>query len=410
MLFRYLVNWLQGQRSEARYPINADIRTHPSEPMTFSTIRHLANRWLPPVAAEFLRDLRQRTDRRADFRAFWSRFDKASVPAELSQMVVAFLESPDFSRVSRYWNYLNAANLEMIARSGPENYRKDVSLNYYTWTDFSEELAGGLFRSAAQASRSPYAQLFRQQPGLQGVPSVRHNVLIAALHAAVMERPVAQRFAEVRENVADSTPHLVIEGARVTQDRLNALLEFERISLLGELLPNSTVLEIGAGSGRTAACMMSLLPGIKYIIADIPPALFLSSGNLRALFPERRVALGFEAADREQLSALIASHDLVFIFPHQIGMLADKSIDRFLAVDCLHEMTRATIETYFAQIDRVAKTFYMKVWNSTRVPFDLHRLTRDDYPVRPQWQKVFDEPCVFPSNFSEMGYRLPSGK
>jgi putative sugar O-methyltransferase len=242
------------------------------------------------------------------------------------------------------------------------------------------------------------------------VPSVRHNMLIAALHAAVMARPVAQHFADVRENVADSTPHLVIEDKRVTQDRLNALLEFERIALLGELAPGSTVLEIGAGSGRTAACMMSLLRGVKYIIADIPPALFLSSGNLRALFPERRVALGFEAAGREHLSELLASHDLVFIFPHQIGMLADKSIDRFLAVDCLHEMTRETIENYFAQIDRVAKSFYMKVWNATRVPFDLHRLTRDDYPVRPHWQKVFDEPCIFPSNFSEMGYQLPPVK
>jgi hypothetical protein len=57
--------------------------------------------------------------------------------------------------------------------------------------------------------------------------------------------------------------------------------------------------------------------------------------------------------------------------------------------------------------DRLARSFYMKVWNTTQVPFDLHHLTRDDYPVRPHWEKVFDEACVFPSNFSEMGYRLP---
>jgi putative sugar O-methyltransferase len=374
--------------------------------MTSPGLRHLARRWLPPALTEFLRDLHQRTDSRVDFRTFWDRFAKSSVPAELSDMVTAFVESPDFPKISRYWHYLNATNLEMIAGSGPENYRKNVSLNYFTWTDFSEELAGGLFQSAERSPRSPYAHLFRQQPGLDVVPSVRHNMLIAALHAAVMARPVAQRFAEVREQVGDSTPHLVIDGVRVTQDRLNALLEFERISLLSDFAGRRMVLEIGAGNGRTAACMMSLVPGIKYIIADIPPALFLSSGNLRGLFPERRVAVAFKASSLEELSALIRDNDLIFMFPYQIRLLADKSIDLFLAIDCLHEMTRATIDDYFAEIDRLARSFYMKVWNSTRVPLDLHRLTRDDYPVRPHWEKVFDEACVFPSNFCEMGYRL----
>jgi hypothetical protein len=151
---------------------------------------------------------------------------------------------------------------------------------------------------------------------------------------------------------------------------------------------------------------MSLTSDIKYIIADIPPALFLSSLNLRELFPERRIALAFKVSNPEEVSALIRDNDLIFMFPHQMRLLADKSIDLFLAVDCLHEMTMATIEDYFAQIDRLARNFYMKVWNSTRVPFDLHRLTRDDYPFRPHWEKVFDEVCVFPSNFCEMGYRL----
>lgn len=363
--------------------------------------------WLPPALIEFVRDVRQRADRRTDFQYFWKRFDKSSIPSELREMVAAFVESPDFPKISRYWHYLNANNLEMIAKSGSENYRKDVSLNYYTWTDFSEELAGGLFQAAAQSPNSTYSKLFRQQPGMELVPSVKHNILLVALHAAVMARPIAHRIGEVREQVSDSTPHLRIGDIRITQDRLNSLLEFERISLLGDFSGWRTVLEIGAGNGRTAACLMSLVPGLKYVIADIPPALFLSLGNLRGLFPERRVAVGFKATDREQLAALIRDNDLIFIFPNQIRLMGDKSVDLFLAVDCLHEMTRTTIDDYFSQIDRLALNFYMKVWNRTRVPFDLHHLTRDDYPARQHWEKIFDVACVFPSNFSEMGYSLP---
>jgi hypothetical protein len=48
-----------------------------------------------------------------------------------------------------------------------------------------------------------------------------------------MSRPVALRFAEVREQVTDSTPHLVIDGVQVTQDRLNSLLEFAFSVTLG---------------------------------------------------------------------------------------------------------------------------------------------------------------------------------
>jgi putative sugar O-methyltransferase len=370
--------------------------------MASLTLRRFAKQWLlPPALTEFLRGLR-RPQKHVDFQTFWNRFPKSSVPTELSDMVSTFVESPDFKNISRYWHHLNAINLEMIARDGADNYRKNVSFNYYTWTEIDEDKAGSLFRIAGSA-QSPYRELFRQQPGLAATLSVQHNILIAALYAAVMARPVARYFAQVRERVTDSTPHLMIDGKPVTQDRLNSLLEFERISLLGDFA-DRTILEIGAGDGRTAACMMSLIPSVKYIIADIPPAVFLCSQNLRRLFPDRRITMAFTASS--QLSALIRDNDLIFIFPHQLRLLANKSIDLFLAVDCLHEMTKTTINDYFAQIDRLATTFYMKVWSSTQVPLDLHRLTRDDYPVRAHWKKVFDESCVFPSNFSEMGYRL----
>src|SRR5690606_31659160 len=131
------------------------------------------------------------------------------------------------------------------------------------------------------------------------------------------------------------TPHLNLDGARITQDRLNSLLEYEQISRLGVLRRDCRVLEIGAGSGRTAACLLSLVPGLKYIIADIPPALFLSYGNLRDLFPELRVAAGFTVQSRQELDAVIAGNDLIFVFPDQLRHMADKSIDLFLAVDCL---------------------------------------------------------------------------
>jgi hypothetical protein len=179
-------------------------------------------------------------------------------------------------------------------------------------------------------------------------------------------------------------------------------------ALHGALLSRATVLELGVGNGGTTACMMSLLPGLKYIIANIPPGLFLSSINLRELFPERRVTVAVNASTSDELQRQIRDNDLIFVFPNQIRLMTDQSVDLFLGVGCLHEVTKATIEDYFSQIDRSALNFYMKVWSSVRGRFDLHYLTRDDYPVRPHWVRVFDDPCVYPSNYSEMGWRIPS--
>jgi hypothetical protein len=81
------------------------------------SLRHLAKRWLPPALTEFLRDMRMRRDIRVNFRTFWAGFAHSSLPPELSDMVTAFVESPDFEKVSRYWHYLNATNVKMIARS-----------------------------------------------------------------------------------------------------------------------------------------------------------------------------------------------------------------------------------------------------------------------------------------------------
>ena len=41
------------------------------------------------------------------------------------------------------------------------------------------------------------------------------------------------------------------------------------------------ILEIGAGSGRTAKTVISILGNVKYVIADIPPAINLCINNLK---------------------------------------------------------------------------------------------------------------------------------
>jgi len=364
-------------------------------------------RWTPPALLQYARDIKQRLDSRTDFLCFWKGFDKSSIPAALVDMVESFIANQDFKRVSRYWHYLNAQNLSMLANLGADNYRNSVALNYFTWTTISEEMAGTIIRIAASAGSPHIANIFKTQPGLDLIASLNHNLLVGALFSALSESGGLAHFEEIREEITENIPYVTIDNKKVTQDRMNSLMELQTISKVFNFQPESTIVEIGAGSGRTATCLLSLNPNLKYIIADIPPALFLSSTNLRRLFPERRIAVGFREKNSAALEKLIDENDLIFIFPSQLSLLRPKSVDLFLAIDCLHEMTKKTIDGYFDEIDRLAKRFYMKVWNHTRVPFDLHELDKNDFPIKKHWTVALDQPCIFPASFSEMGYHLP---
>ena len=50
-------------------------------------------------------------------------------------------------------------------------------------------------------------------------------------------------------------------------------------------------LEIGSGAGRTTQTILSLVDNVKYVIADIPPALNLSYKNIKEMFPEKGMTL-----------------------------------------------------------------------------------------------------------------------
>jgi putative sugar O-methyltransferase len=97
------------------------------------------------------------------------------------------------------------------------------------------------------------------------------------------------------QNGTLTNPPLLIEDKEIVQDDLNSLFEFEQIEkLLSNIqLRKNKILEIGAGSGRTAKVILSIMNNIKYIIADIPPAINLCINSLKKYFPDKNLATAF---------------------------------------------------------------------------------------------------------------------
>ena len=85
--------------------------------------------------------------------------------------------------------------------------------------------------------------------------------------------------------------------------------------------------------------------------------------------------------------------------------------DLALNISSFGEMTKDQIDYYFGEVDRVTRGhFYMKQWIQSRNPFDGLVLTENDYPVRPNWQKLFSRTCAIQSDFFESLYRVAGDK
>jgi hypothetical protein len=106
-------------------------------------------------------------------------------------------------------------------------------------------------------------------------------------------------------------------GRLISQDLANTAVELAAIQEAVQQAPRS-VLEIGAGYGRTAYAVLSLYPGCHYTIVDIEPALTISRWYLTSLFSESR---------------------LTFLSPHGMGALAAGSVDLAISISTLSEMT-----------------------------------------------------------------------
>lgn len=327
-------------------------------------------------------------------------------------MVEYFIRTPLFRASSKYWNRLNQKNIEQLSDFGYANFKQTVARNYFTFV-------GGLDTPYTHTLLTyandiivdvPMKEMLKKHPLFTLEESVMYNIITLLLFDYVTSRGGDRYIEMLEEPLEGNPPCLDLHGKRISQDVLNALLEYLSVSRGCDLEQTSRILELGAGSGRTSYCFLTLLPHVKYVIVDIPPALYISQTYLSHLFPEKKIFHfrpfdSFEAVAKEFHEA-----DLVFFMNDQLALLPDKTIDLFLAIDCLHEMKREQVDHYFDQVERLAYHFYFKCWQQTTVRFDNITYSSDDYPIKSTWNEVYKQACDVPAAYFEAFYDIQAPK
>ena len=92
-------------------------------------------------------------------------------------------------------------------------------------------------------------------------------------------------------------PFVEIDNINITTDKIASLLDCEKIDKAFNFDKIKTVLEIGAGSGRTSEAIMTINNNLTYVICDIPPAIYISYSRLKIAFPNKKISLLIDIND-----------------------------------------------------------------------------------------------------------------
>jgi putative sugar O-methyltransferase len=313
---------------------------------------------------------------------------------------------------SKYWEELNRTNVEQLSVHGYDLFKRTLALNYFTFivprkdSQFrflQEHLPGWLVARAAGAS-----VLRGRHPGMgwrQSLLYTYHTLLIWEYARRTVRGGIPETLSEPEEG----GPFSIFSGGKlISQDLANSVLEFHAITdpIAGGGGPRS-VLELGAGYGRTAYVFLRLFPAIRYVVVDIPPALYVAERYLSSQFSGRKIFRFREFSNYGEIKAEFESSQIAFLLPNQAELLPPKSVDLSVNISSLHEMRMDQVRFYFDLIERLtSRWFYLKEWKMSRNPFERDQFGEDDYPVRPGWERLFHRDCAVQTEFFEALYRL----
>lgn len=331
----------------------------------------------------------------------------------LNQMFECLGAGPEVYQPSKFWQQLNEKNISQLETTGLENVKRTLAQNYFTWV---VGMRSPLFRRMASLTRrSDWFGILKSLPAYSsefglGVRRFYELQIFTRMIWLVAQHGDSRKLLDRVEEPSYGNPfRITFQNRLISQDLANSMMEYYAITQADppQESDSFTVCELGAGYGRNAYFFMNAHPHCKYVIVDIPPALYVSQEYLANVLPERRVMRFRPFDDFAEVQEEFDRSDIVFLLPHQAERLKAKSIDMFVNISSLHEMTIPQIDTYFGLVDRLTRGhFYTKQWHSFHNVRDNITITERDYPYRTSWKQVYTRTPDSHPQFFEALYKV----
>ena len=325
-------------------------------------------------------------------------------PESLSLMTRELEAGPVIYQPSKFWAGLNRVHRSQLEQVGFENFKRTINTKYFNW-----RILGIVRHQLAVVGawmRQPSLDVFRAsfprpnyRPGGTiasfNAPSAWiYKTFVAMYRDSLARRDPLGLVSRLEEPSVGNPFTILYRGRSLSQDLCNSIHEL--YSIFGEdgsaIASGRTleVAELGAGYGRLAYVILSASPAVRYTIIDVPPALYISQRYLTTVFPDTAVFRFRPWNDFAAIKDEFMAARLRFLLPHQAALLPDRSVDYFINISQLHEMSRAQVERYFALMDRICRgRVYTKQWLVSRTPVNDVVFRDRDYPVPPRWRTLY---------------------
>jgi hypothetical protein len=300
-----------------------------------------------------------------------------------------------------FWAELGQEHQRDLDEHGYENFKRHQALRYFTWR-WSWSSIHGSEQMRFLLKHTPPSTIARcigtptslGDDAWQGLDWPKRDRWLYAFATRLL-----WEYA-VRHDVSGTTalPEPTLGRALpvtwhqrlISQDLANTSIEVGAMQRALTGRPPHSILEVGAGYGRTAYGLLHRFPEAVYTIVDIPPAIDISRWYLSKLFPAERLRF-LTPADAEDLSA--------------------GSIDLALSISSLQEMTHEQVERYLELLDRIAENgvVFLKQWIRWKNPVDDIELEFDDYPIPRRWRTVLRERAPVQTNFAQAAWSVSEG-
>jgi putative sugar O-methyltransferase len=298
-----------------------------------------------------------------------------------------------------FWAKLGEQHQHDVTTHGFDDMKRRQALRYFTWTWRLRAIRGSE-QMRHLLRHTPVAAWLRSA----GTPFAVRRRSWAPLTWGLVDRwlysaavrllwEYALRYGdrdvlELPEPLAGNPLPVSYRGRLISQDLANSALETEAVKRILDGTAPRSILEVGAGYGRTAYALLSIFPEATYTIVDIEPAISISRWYLSPLFPAER---------------------LRFVDPSDVDDLATGSVDLALSISSLQEMTPGQVHGYLDLLDRVASggRVYLKQWAEWSNPDDGVTMRFAAFPIPPRWTRTLLEAAPVQDRFVQAGWIVP---
>lgn len=328
---------------------------------------------------------------------------------------------------SRFWDFFNDVNIIGLKESGFKNFKRSVNQNYFNFVPifFADwffisilflKLKGLIKTTKDYVLVDPdrindkgdlkvvYRRVFQKNRKLQ---LWLYSFTIKNLWNYIRGHD-PENLLQTLEEPRLGNPIEIRDGQKlISQDLANSVQEYYFIKPHIEKIAAQPIkiVEIGAGYGRVGYVFLKAL-NCKYIVFDIPPALYISQKYLSELFPDKKTFKFRKFENFEDIREELEESDIAFFTINQIKYFPEEYVNLCVNISSLHEMRKDQAQMISDYMSKIAKDFiYIKQYKKYKNPIDNIVVKEKNYKFSGAWERICRRTTPTNIRFFEMVFQ-----